>query len=345
MNKRQIILKAQFAAAALAVPLSAYFLFAGSGDRFMPLCLAGSIAGLLLLVLAFRYPSNPLSLVFAITGAVTADFIILYLPPYELWEGGQSAISGPAEYLLGPLITLHRVAALICLVAFPFLNAGEIKKRQDQRRQTMQKKAAEENDTLLLQKALADFLRPDITFEVFLNVWVFAAAAVMIPVLKKEWAEEGTGFQIMILVIFAGNIIFSGWMLLGNILGPRRYIRRLSESGELSLMAGDFAGGEKLPEYDLVLGQTYLFRRGSGYVYRYRDILEIYHEWSDSVGAHRSPYWRIYMKTADNKNPLLVSLPFVRTPDNYFDKVLPMLLEIRSRNEQIIISPLKSFRQ
>ena len=110
-------------------------------------------------------------------------------------------------------------------------------------------------------------------------------------------------------------------------------------------MAGDFAGGEKLPEYDLVLGQTYLFRRGSGYVYRYRDILELYHEWSDRVGAHSSPYWRIYMKTADNKNPLLVSLPFVRTPDNYFDKVLPMLLEIRSRNEQIIISPLKSFRQ
>lgn len=38
-------------------------------------------------------------------------------------------------------------------------------------------------------------------------------------------------------------------------------------------------------------------------------------------------------------------ITFIRTKENYFDKVLPLILEIRSRNEEIIVRPLTSFRQ
>jgi hypothetical protein len=119
----------------------------------------------------------------------------------------------------------------------------------------------------------------------------------------------------------------------------------LSETGEFARMAKDFTNGEIYPEYDLVLGENYLFRRGSGRVYRYSDIIEIYHEWNDSVGANKYRYWRLCMKTTDKKDTLLADITFIRTKENYFDKVLPLILEIRSRNEEIIVRPLTSFRQ
>ena len=108
-------------------------------------------------------------------------------------------------------------------------------------------------------------------------------------------------------------------------------------------MAKDYAYGENYPEYDLVLGRDYLFRRESGRVYKYSDIVEIYHRWSDSMIRHGSPYWRLYMKTADKKDTSLTNIPFPRSKENYFNKVLPLILEIRSRNADIIITPLTSF--
>jgi hypothetical protein len=51
------------------------------------------------------------------------------------------------------------------------------------------------------------------------------------------------------------------------------------------------------------------------------------------------------MKTTDKKDTLLADITFIRTKENYFDKVLPLILEIRSRNEEIIVRPLTSFRQ
>ena len=51
------------------------------------------------------------------------------------------------------------------------------------------------------------------------------------------------------------------------------------------------------------------------------------------------------METADQKEECLAEIPFPRYRVNYEKKVLPLILEIRSRNEAIIISPLTSFRQ
>ena len=77
----------------------------------------------------------------------------------------------------------------------------------------------------------------------------------------------------------------------------------------------------------------------------YKDIIKIYHEWSDKQSKYTSPYWRLYMETADQKEECLAEIPFPRYRVNYEKKVLPLILEIRSRNEAIIISPLTSFRQ
>ena len=94
----------------------------------------------------------------------------------------------------------------------------------------------------------------------------------------------------------------------------------------------------------VVFGQDYIFRRGSGIVYRYSDIVEIYHAWEDSIAADKLPYWRLYMKTADKKSSILANISFLRSKENYFDKVLPLILEIRSKNADIVVRPLTSFK-
>jgi hypothetical protein len=56
------------------------------------------------------------------------------------------------------------------------------------------------------------------------------------------------------------------------------------------------------------------------------------------------PNWRLYMKTADKKISILANISFLRSKENYFDKVLPLILEIRSKNADIVVRPLTSFK-
>lgn len=208
----------------------------------------------------------------------------------------------------------------------------------------IQKAALAENDPDQLQGALAEFLRPDITFDFFLIGYFIIGTIVFFTAIRKGLIEGGKGP----LIIFAVFVVYTSYSVvsfLKSIWTPRLYIKHLSETGEFARMAKDFTNGKSYPEYDLVLGENYLFRRGSGRVYRYSDIIEIYHEWNDSVGANKYRYWRLCMKTTDKKDTLLADITFIRTKENYFDKVLPLILEIRSRNEEIIVRPLTSFRQ
>ena len=162
--------------------------------------------------------------------------------------------------------------------------------------------------------------------------------------IRKGYIEGGKS-SLILLAVFIVSVAYSVVSFLKSIRAPRLYIKHLLKTGEFARMAKDFTNGKNYSEYDLVLGENYLFRRGSGIVYRYSDITEIYHAWNDSVGAYKSRYWRLYMKTADKKDTLLADITFIRTKENYFNKVLPLILEIRSRNEEIIVRPLTSFRQ
>ena len=344
MDFRQVILKTQFTIAMLTAPLSVVFFFAGGLDGKKILCMPVSIAAVILLILAFRFPSSPLAVFFAGAGSVGSFLCFMSLPNIMPWAGGDFALSGPVGYFLGVLQGLIRIIDLITCVFFLVICRDEINERQEQRRQILQKESLAINNDDQLQRDLAEFLRPDITLYAFLLAFFVIATIITSPSIKESIIEGEKGLWI-ILAIMPVSVVYSAVLLFKPILTHRLYIKRLSESGELALMTKDFTCGEKYLEYDLVLGQIYLFRRESGRVYKYSDIVEIYHVWSDYIGAHSSPYWNLCMKTVDEKAFLLTKLSFPRTKENYFDKVLPLILKIRSRNADIIVSPLTSFRE
>ena len=229
--------------------------------------------------------------------------------------------------------------------AILFICSGEIKNLQDQRREMIQKAALAENDPDQLQRALEEYLRPDITPGFFFIGYSGIATIVIITFIRKGYIEGGKGPLILMAFISVFFTAYNVVSFLKSIRTPRLYIKHLLETGEFARMAKDFTNGKSFPEYNLVLGDTYLFRRGSGRVYMYKDIIKIYHVWSDKQSKYTSPYWRLYMETADQKEECLAEIPFPRYRVNYEKKVLPLILEIRSRNEAIIISPLTSFRQ
>ena len=345
MDFNKVILKTQFTIAMLTAPLSVVFFFAGGLDGKKILCMPISIVAVILLILAFRFPSSPLAVFFAGAGSVGSFLCFMTLPDIMPWAGGDFALSGPAGSFLGVLQGLIRIIDLITCLFFLVICRDEINNRQEQRRQILQKESLAKSSDDQLQKDLAEFLRPDITLYVYL-VGVFVILIIFIsPSIIQEIILEGEKDLWIILAIMPVAVVYFAVLLFGSIRTHRLYIKRLSESGELALMTKDFTCGEKYLEYDLVLGQVYLFRRGSGSVYKYSDIVEIYHVWSDYVGAHDSPFWNLCMKTVDKKASLLTKLSFPRTKENYFDKVLPLILKIRSRNADIILDPLTSFRK
>ena len=344
MTFRQIIVKMQISLAVLTALLSICFFFAGGYAGKRILCPPAAIAAVILLILAFKFPSKPFANAFAITGAIVTFLCIWSLPSMIPWEGGEFALSGSAGNFLGAIQGLLRLTGFVTGIIFLFICSGEIKNLQDQRREMIQKAALAENDPDQLQGALAEFLRPDITFDFFLIGYFIIGTIVFFTAIRKGLIEGGKG-PLIILAVFVVYTSYSVVSFLKSIRTPRLYKKHLSETGEFARMAKDFTNGEIYPEYDLVLGENYLFRRGSGRVYRYSDIIEIYHEWNDSVGANKYRYWRLCMKTTDKKDTLLADITFIRTKENYFDKVLPLILEIRSRNEEIIVRPLTSFRQ
>ena len=345
MTFRRIIVKIQISLAVLTALLSICFFFAGGFAGKRILWVPAAIAAAILLILAFKFPSNSFANVFALTGAIVTFLCIEALPSWMPWEGGEFALSGSTGNLLGVLQAFLRLTDFVTGIIFLFTCSGEIKNLQDQRREMIQKAALAENDPDQLQRALEEYLRPDITPGFFFIGYSGIATIVIITFIRKGYIEGGKGPLILMAFISVFFTAYNVVSFLKSIRTPRLYIKHLLETGEFARMAKDFTNGKSFPEYNLVLGDTYLFRRGSGRVYMYKDIIKIYHVWSDKQSKYTSPYWRLYMETADQKEECLAEIPFPRYRVNYEKKVLPLILEIRSRNEAIIISPLTSFRQ
>lgn len=140
------------------------------------------------------------------------------------------------------------------------------------------------NDIDQLQKNLTEFLRPDMTdmtLIIFLiGTYLFGAIGTIVFIPKVINVDKEDWWMIVLLLLFfVAYGIYGATSLFKSIQTRRLYIKRLSDSGELARMAVDFSYGKNHPEYALVLGQDYLFRKGSGIVYRYSDIVEIYHAW------------------------------------------------------------------
>lgn len=118
MDFRQVILKIKFTIAMLTALLSVVFFFAGGLDGKRILCLPVSIAAVILLILAFKYPSSPLAVVFAGAGSVGSFLCFMSLPDIMPWAGGDFALSGPAGSVLGVLQGLIRIIDLITCLFF-----------------------------------------------------------------------------------------------------------------------------------------------------------------------------------------------------------------------------------
>ena len=67
------------------------------------------------------------------------------------------------------------------------------------------------------------------------------------------------------------------------------------------------------------------------------DIAKIYQRWSNVDTIHRSPWWHLRIVTNDGKDMLLASVPYRHSDENFVEFVLPVIIEIRSRNSQIVI--------
>ena len=216
----------------------------------------------------------------------------------------------------------------------------EIDKRQDHRRKTIQKATLSENDVDQLKGNMMDFLWGSISSFCFV-IAMFPIFCIIITIGTGITGHED--FRPM-LVITAFYVIVSAALILYYVLSYHSFYKHLSESDELALMVNDFTYGKKYDEYNLILGQVYLFKKGSNRIYKYDDIAEIYHEWDDPPRS-RGSYWKLCFRTVDKKNHYLTNLSFKRSKENYFNKVLPLILEIRSRNPDIVIRPLRSFWQ
>lgn len=115
------------------------------------------------------------------------------------------------------------------------------------------------------------------------------------------------------------------------------FVRKISESGEISGMAGEFIEGTRFWDNEIVLGEHYVFVKNRGAVFKYSEIARIYQEWSDLNTWHHSPWWHLNIVTVDGRNLCLVSIPYPRAEEHFNDKVLPVILEIRSRNPEVVI--------
>ena len=199
----------------------------------------------------------------------------------------------------------------------------EIDKRQDHRSKSIQKATLSENDVDQLQGNMMAFLRGSIGFDGFL----FEIGPIFCIIITIGAGITGHQDFRPMLVMTAVYVILSASVFL-----------------EFALMVNDFINGKKYDEYGLVLGQVYIFQKGSHRIYKYDDIVEIYHEWYDNTRGGRK-IWNLCFRTVDNENRFGIRLSFKRSKENYFNKVLPLILEIRSRNPDIVIRPLRSFWQ
>ena len=153
MTFRRIIVKIQISLAVLTALLSICFFFAGGFAGKRILWVPAAIAAAILLILAFKFPSNSFANVFALTGAIVTFLCIEALPSWMPWEGGEFALSGSTGNLLGVLQAFLRLTDFVTGIIFLFTCSGEIKNLQDQRREMIQKAALAENDPDQLQRA------------------------------------------------------------------------------------------------------------------------------------------------------------------------------------------------
>ena len=287
----------------------------------------------MLMFAAFKWPSIPLASVLAAIGTFWANaYIALIIPDWITGALSPSVIS-PAT-ADGIKIGVY-CCGFIYAVYDAFCCVAKILKMRTENFDKRYQSVAVSRDVDEKSKFMVNYLRPDYTgFILMIAGTLMGAITFLINSLSNR--KSGAEYVPVYIGLFAIACIFSG-IVIWLQRSYQSYIMQLSDSGELSRMAEDFSHGTRYWDNEIVLGEHYIFAKSNKVVCKYSDIAKIYQRWSNVDTLHRSPWWHLRIVTNDGKDMLLASVPYRHSDENFVEFVLPVIIEIRSRNSQIVI--------
>ena len=287
----------------------------------------------ILMIAAFKRPSMPCASVLAgVGGFSTGVYVVIRISELIAWALSPSVISPETAdgikigaYCCGFVYSVYAAYRCVNLIL-------EMRIEEDDDR--FQSTAASRDIDGMI-RFMVNYLRPDHTGFIMMIAGALLAGGVFIIL---TLSEQGRGTDdIWIFIGIAVLVCILAGIMIWSRRDYQSYVRRISDSGEISGMAKEFIEGTRYWDNGIVLGERYIFARNSRAVYKYSEIAKIYQKWSDINTLHHSPWWHLNIVTVDGRDLFLVSIPYFRTEENFIDKVLPVILEIRSRNPQVVI--------
>lgn len=289
-----------------------------------------------LMIAAFKRPSIPLASVLAAIGALGANaYIALIIPDWITGALSPSVIS-PAT-ADGIKIGVY-CCGFIYAVYDAFCSAVKVIEMREENFDKQHQSAAVSRDVDEKTGFMVNYLRPDQTYFILMIATFVLVGIVYIYLLT---GGSGAGREDSMFYVAAAGIVAAVCIYTALLIHSRRkyrsYIRQLSDSGELSRMAEDFFHGTRYWENEIVLGEHYIFAKSRKTVCKYSDIAKIYQRWSNINTMRQSPWWYLRTVTIDGRDLALAKVPYRHSDENFVEFVLPVILEIRSRNPQIVI--------
>lgn len=293
----------------------------------------GFILLFMLVIAAFKRPTIPLAITFAAIGSFTASVCIaIRISEWTMWALSPSVIS-PAD-ANGIKIGVY-CCGFIYGIYNAFRCAAQIQEMKEENFENGYRAAVVSRSVDEKTKFMVNYLRPDHTgFILMIAAALLGAGSFLIVWLSDGKKETDAA---LIIIIYVVIICVLGGIIIRSRRGYQSYVMQLSNSGELSRMAEDYTHGRRYWGSDIVLGEHYIFAKNCTRVHKYSDIAKIYHEWSDLDTMRHSPWWHLRMITNDGSDYLLAFVPYRHTIENFNEYVLPVILEIRSRNSQVVI--------
>ncbi len=329
------LVKQQYIIAAIAIVLEIITLITEFFDGRYSDCIVDLTLILppILMIAAFKRPSMPFAVAAVAVGSLFANFTV-FVRVAELAMRVLSPSVISSESADGIMIGVYCIGLIYsCVVVFRC--AGQIWDMQKENFDNQYKSAAASRDVDEMTRFMVKYLRPDNTGPILiLASALYGAGSFIIQALgdRRRGMNNALLFieLVVVVVVFAGIIIW-------HRRSYQSYIRQLSDSEEISRMAREFSQGTRYWTDGIILGEHYIFVKNSEMVFKYSDIAKIYQDWSDLNTMRHSPWWHLRIVTVDGKDQFLASIPFFRTEENFVEYVLPVILEIRSRNPQVVI--------
>ncbi len=186
-----------------------------------------------------------------------------------------------------------------------------------------------------MKKRLGTFLRPAFYELLICAVPILASMYFCILdlrriVLKNKEADGETALLIGVFLVLLLVFLY----LIKKHMNDNQNVEALMDSRMSSQVAADFINGKGYCNGRIVLGSKYIFAKGSGRVYEYKNLVMIFHRWEHISGRR---HWYISAVEKDGEKSNLIEVPYAHNKNCYNKYVLPMLNEIKMKNENIEI--------